>query len=196
MTRSRVCHHGNLNRDPTETEHTTPESPSRETVIEQAKKFLEEEEVRNASTDKKISFLEGKGLNSEEITELLGITRNQEATAPPQVSPSLPQRNRLLTVISDPTTSSQSISTTHIYLSPNPRHAPNNNLSRIPHHPTTSHPSSHKVPPSNNTLPLRRTIRPAIRHKHLPRRTHARLTNQLPTLPRRNHIRESAETYQ
>jgi len=63
-----------------------PESPSRDTVIEQAKKFLEEDEVRSASTDKKISFLEGKGLKSEEITELLGVSRNQEATALPQVS--------------------------------------------------------------------------------------------------------------
>ncbi|KAG0646368.1 hypothetical protein D0Z07_8115 [Hyphodiscus hymeniophilus] len=59
-----------------------PESPSRETVIEQARKFLDEDEVRKASTDKKIAFLEGKGLNSEEITELLGVSRNPEATAP------------------------------------------------------------------------------------------------------------------
>ena len=56
---------------------------SREAVIEQARKFLEEDEVRNASTDKKIAFLEGKGLESDEITELLGVTRNPEASAPP-----------------------------------------------------------------------------------------------------------------
>lgn len=56
-------------------------TPSRETVIEQAKKFLEEDEVRNASTDKKIAFLEGKGLRREEIEELLGVTRNEEASS-------------------------------------------------------------------------------------------------------------------
>jgi hypothetical protein len=58
------------------------ETPSRETVIEQAKKFLEEDEVCNASTDKKIAFLEGKGLQREEIEGLLGVTRNDEASNP------------------------------------------------------------------------------------------------------------------
>lgn len=53
---------------------------SRETVIAQARKFLEEDEVRDASTDKKIAFLESKGLGNEEIQELLGITRNTEAS--------------------------------------------------------------------------------------------------------------------
>jgi hypothetical protein len=60
---------------------TQRESPSRESVIEQAKRFLQEDEVRNASTDKKISFLESKGLTSEEIQTLLGVTRNPEASA-------------------------------------------------------------------------------------------------------------------
>ncbi|RDW75684.1 hypothetical protein BP5796_06505 [Coleophoma crateriformis] len=61
-----------------------PEShaePNRATILEQAKKFLEEDEVRNASTDKKIAFLESKGLESQEIQELLGVKRNAEATA-------------------------------------------------------------------------------------------------------------------
>ncbi|KAK8905778.1 hypothetical protein QC760_005688 [Botrytis cinerea] len=56
------------------------ESPSRAAVLEQARKFLEEDEVRNASTDKKIAFLESKGLNGEDIQELLGVSRNNEAT--------------------------------------------------------------------------------------------------------------------
>ena len=72
-----------------ETEQLPPESLSRETVIEQAKKFLEEDEVRDASTDKKVAFLESKGLQGDEIQKLLGVTRNQEATASPsQVSSS------------------------------------------------------------------------------------------------------------
>jgi hypothetical protein len=65
---------------PKEEEKPAPESPIRET-IQQAKKFLEEDEVRNASTDKKIAFLESKGLRSEEIQDLLGITRNSEASS-------------------------------------------------------------------------------------------------------------------
>jgi hypothetical protein len=73
--------------EPKKSEESATESPSRDSVIEQARRFLEEDEVRNASTDKKIAFLEGKGLKSEEITHLLGVSRNQEAEAPPQVSP-------------------------------------------------------------------------------------------------------------
>ena len=64
-------------------EEAAPKSPSQETIIEQAKKFLEDDEVRDASTDKKIAFLEGKGLNNEIIAELLGVSRNIEATASP-----------------------------------------------------------------------------------------------------------------
>ena len=87
-----------LQSKPTDTEEAqqAPESSSRQTMIEQAKKFLEEDEVRNASTDKKIAFLESKGLKSEEITELLGVTRNPEASAAPpsQVRPQVPPRSQ------------------------------------------------------------------------------------------------------
>ena len=72
-----------------EEEKSSAESTSREIIIEQAKKFLEEDEVRNASTDKKIAFLESKGLHSEEIQDLLGITMNPEASSevePPFIS--------------------------------------------------------------------------------------------------------------
>jgi hypothetical protein len=64
-----------------EEERPAPESPTRETIIEQAKKFLEEDEVRNASTDKKVAFLESKGLRVEEIQDLLGVTKNPEASS-------------------------------------------------------------------------------------------------------------------
>jgi hypothetical protein len=67
-------------------EKPAPESPTRETTIEQAKKFLEEDEVRNASRDKKVAFLESKGLRMEEIQDLLGVTKNPEAS--PDVGPS------------------------------------------------------------------------------------------------------------
>ena len=65
---------------------TEPQPPSRDALIEQAKKFLEEDEVRNASTDKKISFLEGKGLSSEEIQSLIGVARHPEASSTPASS--------------------------------------------------------------------------------------------------------------
>lgn len=59
------------------------EETDRETIISQARKFLDEDEVRNSSTDKKIAFLESKGLRSEEIEALLGVARNTEATSTP-----------------------------------------------------------------------------------------------------------------
>lgn len=64
------------------------EPESREKIVSQAKQFLEEDEVRDASTDKKIAFLESKGLQESEIQELLGVTKNKEASAAtPQPSP-------------------------------------------------------------------------------------------------------------
>lgn len=79
-----------------EEEKPAPESPSRETIIEQAKKFLEEDEVRNSSTSKKVAFLESKGLRSEEIQDLLGITKSPEASS--EVSPRLPSKIRLINI--------------------------------------------------------------------------------------------------
>jgi hypothetical protein len=55
-------------------------TPSRTSVIENARRFLLEDEVRNAPTDKQVSFLESKGLESHEIQELLGVTRNVAAS--------------------------------------------------------------------------------------------------------------------
>ena len=56
------------------------QTPSRASVLENARRFLLEDEVRNAPTDKQVAFLESKGLESHEIQELLGVTRNVEAT--------------------------------------------------------------------------------------------------------------------
>ncbi|KAF7913087.1 uncharacterized protein EAE98_011638 [Botrytis deweyae] len=63
-----------------EPQPTAIEPPSRAAVLEQARKFLEEDDVKNASTDKKIAFLESKGLEGDDIQELLGVSRNDEAT--------------------------------------------------------------------------------------------------------------------
>ncbi|KFY24434.1 hypothetical protein V493_05239 [Pseudogymnoascus sp. VKM F-4281 (FW-2241)] len=60
----------------------SPVADPRASVLEDARKFLEEDEVKDASTDKKVAFLEGKGLTSDEIHQLLGITRNLEASNP------------------------------------------------------------------------------------------------------------------
>ncbi|QSZ31570.1 hypothetical protein DSL72_001137 [Monilinia vaccinii-corymbosi] len=68
-----------------------PKPPSRTMVLEQARKFLEEDEVKNASTDKKIAFLESKGLEGDDILELLGVSRNDEATSDIKSSEPRPQ---------------------------------------------------------------------------------------------------------
>ncbi|KAL3474971.1 peroxisomal membrane anchor protein conserved region-domain-containing protein, partial [Aspergillus californicus] len=52
----------------------------RSALLEQASTFLQDESIRDASTDRKISFLESKGLTSPEIDSLLGVSRNTEAT--------------------------------------------------------------------------------------------------------------------
>ncbi|KAF5869306.1 putative peroxin 14 17 protein [Botrytis fragariae] len=63
-----------------ESQATAIEPLSRTAILEQARKFLEEDDVKNASTDKKIAFLESKGLEGDDIQELLGVSRNDEAT--------------------------------------------------------------------------------------------------------------------
>ncbi|PBP15711.1 hypothetical protein BUE80_DR013472 [Diplocarpon rosae] len=63
---------------------------SRETLISQARKFLQEDNIRDASTEKKIAFLESKGLRNEEIQMLLGVMRNFEASARSPESLDLP----------------------------------------------------------------------------------------------------------
>lgn len=62
---------------------TKPAEATKATIIENAKRFLEDNEIRDASTDKKTAFLEGKGLGSAEIETLLGVSLNAEATAGP-----------------------------------------------------------------------------------------------------------------
>jgi len=93
------------------TDETVPaqKEESRETVIAQARKFLEEDEVRDASTDKKIAFLESKGLGNEEIQELLGIARNTEASSTSEVRS-----------IEQSTTSTNILQTTALAPSPSP----------------------------------------------------------------------------
>ena len=67
--------------DKPEAQDTAPQPPpSRATIIENARKFLLEDKVRNAPTDKQVAFLESKGLESHEIRDLLGVARNAEAT--------------------------------------------------------------------------------------------------------------------
>ena len=59
-----------LNQSSTSSIETLP----RAALLDKASKFLEDDETREASTESKISFLEGKGLTSDEIQKLLGVS--------------------------------------------------------------------------------------------------------------------------
>jgi len=54
---------------------------SRATLLEQAAKFLEHKEIRDASRDQKVIFLEGKGLRRDEIHELLGMLSDEGSSS-------------------------------------------------------------------------------------------------------------------
>ncbi|GAQ35066.1 hypothetical protein AtubIFM55763_010233 [Aspergillus tubingensis] len=87
----------NPNNDNSEsTSSPTSDDTSRSTLIEQAAKFLEDESIRDAPTDRKVTFLQSKGLREDEINTLLGIsstpkasdtTEEEEKTASPDTTP-------------------------------------------------------------------------------------------------------------
>ncbi|KAL1956948.1 hypothetical protein VTO42DRAFT_6695 [Malbranchea cinnamomea] len=52
----------------------------RQSLLDQASKFLEDESIRDAPTERKIAFLESKGLTNSEIQNLLGVSRNPDAS--------------------------------------------------------------------------------------------------------------------
>lgn len=56
-----------------ETADVTEPPPPRASLIEQASNFLKDEEIRDASRERKISFLRSKGLTDEEVYRLLEI---------------------------------------------------------------------------------------------------------------------------
>lgn len=52
----------------------------RESLLNQGSQFLQDESIRDAPTDRKISFLESKGLRNDDIQKLLGVSRNPETS--------------------------------------------------------------------------------------------------------------------
>ncbi|KAL3421910.1 peroxin 14/17 [Phlyctema vagabunda] len=62
---------------PDSTTPSPPEDINRAATVEQAKKFLQEDDVRNRSTDEKRAFLKSKGLESHQVQTLLDQTQSQ-----------------------------------------------------------------------------------------------------------------------
>lgn len=51
---------------------------SRATLLNQATKFLQDDDIRDAPTERKVAFLESKGLSELEIEGLLADSRNED----------------------------------------------------------------------------------------------------------------------
>lgn len=66
-----------------QTEDSADASPN--STLDQARRFLQEETVKNSSTEKKIEFLKSRGLEEADITKLL-----EEGDLPPTTQPSTP----------------------------------------------------------------------------------------------------------
>lgn len=74
-------------------EDTASQTPSKDKIIEQAKKFLQDDEVKSSSREKKIEFLRAKGLEDTDINGLLEQEEQQQTqqlSAPPQSQPTDP----------------------------------------------------------------------------------------------------------
>lgn len=122
---------------PADTSNVTSEAPqsqsdqttSREVLLEQATKFLEDDSIRDASTDKKITFLESKGLTNDEIQQLLGVSRNPDAssTVSPSASPSQPQSQKPL-----PASPAMAAASASVPISPNQQSSTKNSPPDVP----------------------------------------------------------------
>ena len=63
-------------KDPNSPEDRDP--GSRAILIEQASQFLEDPKTKHATMERKMQFLESKGLTNHEIFEMLGIARKDD----------------------------------------------------------------------------------------------------------------------
>ena len=70
-------------KEPVKSVHEEKPLPSRASLLEQAAEFLEAKDIRDAPTERKISFLESKGLTNEEVHRLLGVSRHTDHVTEP-----------------------------------------------------------------------------------------------------------------
>lgn len=56
--------------------------------LEQGRKLLQDDTIKDAPTDRKIAFLESKGFNNSNIQKLVGVSRNNNASSDVSVSTS------------------------------------------------------------------------------------------------------------
>ncbi|KAL8689363.1 MAG: hypothetical protein Q9218_004955 [Villophora microphyllina] len=79
--------------------HDTEARPPRAALLEQASRFLKEDEIKDAPTERKFAFLQSKGLTNNETSQLLDPSlgnasttseKEEDATEQPSDTPSLP----------------------------------------------------------------------------------------------------------
>lgn len=63
---------------PTEEDLEEPQSTS---LLEEASRFLEDPTIRDAPLEKKVAFLESKGVKADEIETLLGVAKQEHTIA-------------------------------------------------------------------------------------------------------------------
>ncbi|KAJ4416677.1 hypothetical protein N0V82_006586 [Gnomoniopsis sp. IMI 355080] len=71
---------------------TEDSDTSTESILDQARRFLQEETVKSSSREKKIEFLKSKGLEEADVTKLLeesNETTTQSITQPPTAQPTI-----------------------------------------------------------------------------------------------------------
>lgn len=195
---------------PEETQNSGSETPAQETssrasIVEDARKFLQNDEVRNSSTDKQIAFLEEKGLEAHEIESLLGVRRNSEATNTQDVSHPI-LSNPAFTDISvyntlsgssrtsfstDPITSSFKTCFPTKYGS---RRSTYNNIPGIPHHSRPSTTPRNCTSSPHYALLLRWHLCPPLRNQQLPCRANGRLPHRVSPQSRRNSTIQHRQT--
>ncbi|KAI9717044.1 MAG: hypothetical protein M1812_004979 [Candelaria pacifica] len=108
--------------------------PSRPALLEQAAKFVEEDEVRDAPRERKVAFLESKGLDSSEIQKVLSEAKRPSTPSNPAPS------------------SSESPSSSSSSPPPPPSQPPTTTPSSTP--PIITYPESLRPPPPPSPPPL------------------------------------------
>ncbi|KAL2872788.1 peroxisomal membrane protein PEX14 [Aspergillus lucknowensis] len=92
----------NATTSPTSDDKGAGKDTGQSTLLEQASKFLQDDSIRDAPTDRKIAFLESKGLSASEIDSLLGVSRNPGASTSGDNNGSAEENNATATPSTEP----------------------------------------------------------------------------------------------
>ncbi|EXF79668.1 hypothetical protein CFIO01_10696 [Colletotrichum fioriniae PJ7] len=101
--------------------------PSRDDSLEVARKFLQDDEIKDAPREAKESFLKTKGISPEDIERLLGSSASESAQETTQLGQSPPSSSQVTTASPEPAPANATPSQTSSTPSPSPQ--PQNEIS-------------------------------------------------------------------